>query len=205
MGQTEAHCGQRALRQLLRQKQVWNVCAMLLSQQVPEEDLLGDNGAQTEDITCTLYITFSRPSVCLTWFDKPIYLYKNRLNKFIPLRQTPEHRLCEGSTSQPDKGMGLRYEELKPRPASKERDERNQGGHNVRKLAETRVVSSETVLELIQATIHLTGEKAFVGQRGGRQVLPPALISVQWTEVRNSDTYRHRIRCRDLSFWNVEF
>lgn len=66
MGQTEAHCGQRALRQLLRQKQVWNVCAMLLSQQVPEEDLLGDNGAQTEDITCTLYITFSRPSVCLT-------------------------------------------------------------------------------------------------------------------------------------------
>lgn len=73
----------------------------------------------------------------------------------------------------------MRYEELKPRPASKERDERNQGGHNVRKLAETRVVSSETVLELIQATIHLTGEKAFVRQRGGRQVLPPALISVQ--------------------------
>lgn len=31
MGQTEAHHEQRALSQLLRQKEVWNVCAMLLS------------------------------------------------------------------------------------------------------------------------------------------------------------------------------
>ena len=113
-----------------------------------------------------IYKIFSRPSVCLTWFDKPIYLYKNRLNKFIPLRQTPEHRLCAGSTIQPDKGMGLRYEELKPRPASKERDERNQGGHNVRKLAETRVVSSETVLELIQATIQLDWREGICGAAG---------------------------------------
>lgn len=37
---TKAHHGQKALSQLLRQKQVWNVSAMLLSQHMPGQDLL---------------------------------------------------------------------------------------------------------------------------------------------------------------------
>lgn len=142
----------------------------------------------------------SHPSVCLTWFDKSIYLYKNRLNKFIPLRQTPEHRLYAGGMSQPDKGMGLRYEELKPRPATLCSQPPRKG----KKGTKVDIMSGswqrlEWYLQKqswswSKPQLILTGEKAFVGQGSERQVLPPALISVQWTEVRKSDTYKRKCR-----------